>query len=598
MPAPTPVAVGLFGAAGPIDLRQLGVPVETQALKRGAVLMRQHEAADALYVVVTGRFAVTVEGRSGVIAEIGSGEPIGEIAFLASGTRTATVTALRDSVVMRLGRETFDALSETNPSLLRQLTVALAQRLGATNQVGASYTKTPPRTIALIGAGDEPVAPEFVSGLIKALEASARTIAVGDCPMAGASAPPARLDTAEVIQSLNALEDQYDCILFIADAALTPWSEQAMRQADLILVVGRHGAPREPGAVERRGAELLTSHGQRLVLLHDRRGAVRGTAGWLASRNVTMHHHIALDTPGDFARLVRFINGTAIGLVACGGGAYSAAHIGLYQALVQSGVEFDIMGGTSGGAAMTAAFVLGASPDDIDRATHDVFVTNKAMGHWTWPRYSLIDHTHFDRHVSALYAGIDIEDMWLPYFAVSANLSLHVTQRHTTGDLWEAVRASSSIPVLLPPYYDRHGHMLVDGAIVDNVPVRVMHEMKSGPNIVVNFKAPTVECFPVDYDQLPGRWRLLAQLMSPLPGRRPPEAPGIPMVLMRSLMANRQDFERHLGPGDVVMRPPLPEDMGVMDWHRHTELKRRTFEWTLAEFAGLDAAIKAMLSNK
>ena len=495
MPAPTPVAVGIFGEAGPIDLRQLGVPVETQSLKRGAVLMRQYEAADALYVVVTGRFAVTVEGRSGVIAEIGSGEPIGEIAFLASGARTATVTALRDSVVMRLGRDTFDALSETSPSLLKHLTVALAQRLGATNQVGAPHTKTRPRTITLIGVGDGPVAPEFVVGLLAVLQASTRTIAIGDCPMAGASAPPARLDTADAIQSLNALEDHYDCILFIADAALTAWSEQAMRQADLILVVGRHGAPCEPGAVERRAADLLTKDGRRLVLLHPRRGPVRGTAGWLASRNVTMHHHVALDTPGDFARLVRFINGTAIGLVACGGGAYSAAHIGLYQALAQSGVAFDIMGGTSGGAAMTAAFVLGASPDDIDRATHDVFVTNKAMGHWTWPRYSLIDHTHFDRHVSALYAGIDIEDLWLPYFAVSANLSLHETQRHTAGDLWEAVRASSSIPVLLPPYYDRHGHMLVDGAIVDNVQVRFMHDMKSGPNIVVNFKAPTVSVF-------------------------------------------------------------------------------------------------------
>ena len=138
-----------------------------------------------------------------------------------------------------------------------------------------------------------------------------------------------------------------------------------------------------------------------------------------------MHHHVALDEPGDMERLYRFINGTALGLVACGGGAYCAAHIGLYKALLQAGLTFDIMGGTSGGGAMTAAFAMGTSPDDVDRATHEIFVTNKAMRRYTWPRYSLLDHTHFDRQLANHYAGIDIEDLWIPYFAVSTNLSSH-----------------------------------------------------------------------------------------------------------------------------------------------------------------------------
>jgi NTE family protein len=108
---------------------------------------------------------------------------------------------------------------------------------------------------------------------------------------------------------------------------------------------------------------------QRLVLLHEARAHHRHGA-WLAKRNIAMHHHVALDDVGDVERLYRFINGTAAGLVACGGGAYCAAHIGLYKALTQSGLVFDIMGGTSGGGAMTAAFAMGADPDDVDRATH------------------------------------------------------------------------------------------------------------------------------------------------------------------------------------------------------------------------------------
>ena len=95
--------------------------------------------------------------------------------------------------------------------------------------------------------------------------------------------------------------------------------------------------------------------------------------------------------------------------------------------------------------------------------------------------------------------------MWIPYFCVSTNLSSYDLHRHRQGDLWGAVRASGSIPVLLPPYYTKDGHMLVDGAILDNVPIRVMHELKSGPNVVISFEVPKLQRFEVDYRSLPGR---------------------------------------------------------------------------------------------
>ena len=45
------------------------------------------------------------------------------------------------------------------------------------------------------------------------------------------------------------------------------------------------------------------------------------------------------------------------------------------------------------------------------------------------------------------------------------------------------------------------------------------------------------------------------------------------------MMANRQEFERHLRPEDLLMVPPVPPDMGMLDWHRHTELMDRTYRW-------------------
>src|SRR5262249_56152997 len=97
---------------------RLAAELETLNLKRGDALVRQGETADALYIVVTGRFLVTVAGRREAVAELGPGQPVGEIAFLAGGARAATVTALRARLVLRPGRARVEGVSAANPSLL------------------------------------------------------------------------------------------------------------------------------------------------------------------------------------------------------------------------------------------------------------------------------------------------------------------------------------------------------------------------------------------------------------------------------------------------------------------------------------------------
>lgn len=148
-----------------------------------------------------------------------------------------------------------------------------------------------------------------------------------------------------------------------------------------------------------------------------------------------------------------------------------------------------------------------------------------------------------------------------------------------------AVRASGSIPVLLPPVYTPDGRMLVDGALLDNVPVRVMREMKSGPNVVVSFETPADQRFDVRYEDLPDRIGLVKALLNPFRRARLPQAPGLAAVLMRALMANRAGFAQHLGPDDMLLSPPIPADMGPLHWHRHRELSALAYAWTKARIA-------------
>ncbi|MEI9901395.1 MAG: cyclic nucleotide-binding domain-containing protein [Hyphomicrobium sp.] len=85
LPKSEPFAAGIFSELGTEERAALVAELETRSLKRGDVLVRQGETADALYIVISGRFAVTLEGRREPLTEIGPDQPIGEIASSPAG---------------------------------------------------------------------------------------------------------------------------------------------------------------------------------------------------------------------------------------------------------------------------------------------------------------------------------------------------------------------------------------------------------------------------------------------------------------------------------------------------------------------------------
>ena len=152
------------------------------------------------------------------------------------------------------------------------------------------------------------------------------------------------------------------------------------------------------------------------------------------------------------------------------------------------------------------------------------------------------------------------------------------------------VRASSAIPGLLPPFYTHDGSMLVDGCLVDNVPLAQMHQMKSGPNLVVHFGEPATEMFDVDYAALPGRFELLASLLMPFRRKALPAAPSAVNVLWRSLVAHQRYDTLPTTPLDMVMRPPTPDGIDVTDFDRHQEIFQSSYRWARETIAVSEAA--------
>jgi NTE family protein len=572
--------IAVFSGLGLEERLRLAAAAEAVAVSRGEVLIRQGADADALYIVVSGRFVVTRDGSQHPVAEIGPGQPIGEIAFLSGCKRTATVTALRDSLVQRLSREDFDAIVARDPKIWQSLTTTLARRLAETTAATAPPPDPKPRTVAIIRAGGSDIPNGFIERFQKALGAKVRTLVV--TPLSAANVlGTAVYNSAKATEALNALESSYDVTVLVADHSLTPWSEKVIHHADLVLAVGLHTADAQENALERVAAVLLPSDARRLVLTHATQSRVTGTARWLDGRQVGMHHHVALNGDADFSRLVRFIMGEARGLVACGGGAWCAAHVGIYRGLKHLGYDYDMMGGTSGGSAMTAAFLMEADLEAIQQSIHAMFVERKAMRRLTLPRFSLMDHARFDYELQRLYGDTDIEDLWLPYFAVSTNLSRYKIHVHRRGPVWKAIRASASVPVIFPPVYIDDGEMLVDGCVLDNVPLKTMHALKSGPNTVISFMVPEIERFDVAFNSLPTRQELLWMTLSPWRRSKIPEAPSLINVLMRSLMANRHAFQSSMTADDQLLVPALPAGITLLDWHRHPDLIASGYQWTM-----------------
>ena len=465
--------------------------------------------------------------------------------------RSATIIAVRDSVVLELDRPSFDDIARRIPAVAQTVLRALARRLANTN------ARLPPlkrvaaaRTVAVIAGGEEPLPQIFFDRLDGVVGRAGKGLLLRHA-IVQSMFPGASLGDPAVSSWLNAIENEYELIAYVADTTLTEWTRKSIRQADQVLIVVTGEATATLNPVEAFAFETHAEARRRLVLVHDARASiVAGTADWLSARDVGMHHHVSLEDNEDLRSVHRFLTGRAAGYVAAGGGGFGPAHVGIYKAFAERGVAFDMLGGTSAGAAVLGALAIGMTPEEIDLGIHEVFVTGRGFKRLTFPRYALLDHIHLDEALERLFRGVAIEDAWRPYFAVATVLddSAQGPYLIRRGPLWKAVRASLSLPAVLPPVFTSDGRMLVDGGVIDNVPLRPMKSLKLGPNLVVHFgPRGAQQRFDVDYAAIPGRWQLMGAMLTPSGRRKLPDMPSPVGVLQRCLVMNQN-------PATLVLR--------------------------------------------
>ena len=230
------------------------------------------------------------------------------------------------------------------------------------------------------------------------------------------------------------------------------------------------------------------------------------------------------------------------------------------RALDEAGIPVDAIGGTSIGAVMGSFRAL-----DLDAATREAwalsgFVDSGNLFPPTLPVLSFSSARKVrDLLESPAYLGDRlIEETWIPFFCVSANLTKAETVVHDRGPLATAVRASLSLPGIFPPV--RMGpDLLVDGGVLNNLPVDIMRE---------RFRGGTRHCGRSGgrrrarrsrgYRETPSGWALL---VNRLQGKGEADATPLSLnVLMRAkelagIKAQRQIFAEN--PPDVLIRPDV-----------------------------------------
>lgn len=561
------IGIPLFSGFTDEALADLASRVETIALPAGGVLMAEGEPGDAIYLVRTGRLRASVRDESGnetPVGEAGPGSISGEMALLTDEPRSATVKAVRDTVLLRLGRPDFLDIVRHHPASLLEVTRTLAGRLR--NAQHAQRPAAGIETVALLPASRDRDVAEFAVHLGRALEGAGPAVETVDRHRVerefGPSAPDAELGSPEyatVSRWLGGLEENRSRVLYIMDPQPSEWSHRCARQADVILVVAAADGTSEPGHLETVIGDAHPEARRELVLLQapsvDRPS---GTTPWIEGRDIARHHHVKRGDMAHHARVVRMLTGQAVGLVFSGGGAKAFAHMGIIRALQEAGIPIDMTGGASSGATTACGVAFELPADEIVVYAKRAY---RKLVDYTVPMVALASGAGVDEgHRFVLGEDTGIEDFWLNYFCVATDLTSGSQRIFDSGPAWWAVRASVSIPGVLPPVADAAGHALVDGGLLDNLPVDIMASRMQGFIVASDLRSTDG---PIAGDLsvrgVVSGWSVAARRL--LPFVQPVEVPGIAEILLRSIeVSSRQS--RH--PADYTFRPPV-EAFGALD---------------------------------
>uniref|UniRef100_A0A8D0STJ5 lysophospholipase n=1 Tax=Sus scrofa TaxID=9823 RepID=A0A8D0STJ5_PIG len=550
-------------------VRQIDFALDWMEVEAGRAIYRQGDTSDCTYIVLSGRLRAVIrkdDGKKRLAGEYGRGDLIGVVEALTHQARATTVHAVRDSELAKLPAGALTSIKRRYPQVVTRLIHLLGEKiLGSLQQgsatghqfglhaVGSKWDSGNPAsnlsTVAVMPASEDVPLTAFALELKHALSA------IGPILLLTSDNIKQRLGTAaldslheyRLSSWLGQQEDVHRIVLYQADSTLTPWTQRCIRQADCILIVGLGEQEPTVGELERMLERSAVRAQKQLVLLHRKDGpAPARTVDWLNMRSwCSGHLHLCCprrifsrrslpklvelyervcqrppDRHSDFSRLARVLTGNAIALVLGGGGARGCAQVGIIRALAESGIPVDMVGGTSIGAFMGALYAEERNYSQMriraKQWAEGMTSMVKTVLDLTYPVTSVFSGAGFNSGIYSVFKDRQIEDLWIPAFAITTDISASAMRVHTDGSLWRYVRASMSLSGYMPPLCDpKDGHLLMDGGYINNLPADVARSMGAKVVIAIDVGSQD-ETDLTNYGDALSGWWLLWKRWNPL----------------------------------------------------------------------------------
>jgi len=457
----------------------------------GARLYSHGSPPERLFFILSGRVIIARYGEEGdrVIGYAAAGDPVGEMSVMLGHPRSADTFALRDCEVLILSRADAEQLRAGHADFAAALGDCALRRA---RKPAVGNDEAAPNVFALISTSPSIAIEAHGKTLADALTAlgvktrvlTGLSVDIGTVEEPGTSEEETANPRSESDIIFGKIEQEHDAVLLVTRVEDSPWYRFVLRHADRFFVFARRDArppipfplmpnARSPARRFRLVDLVLLQEGQPACPIRDWHTALN------AERIFKWGNRASID------RIARTIAGKSIGLCLSGGGARAYAHIGIVRAMRELGIPIDFIGGTSMGALIAACVAMDWDDREIHDRIHEAFVASNPLGDFNLPVVALSRGRRVEDRLLLNFSNQLIEDMALPFFCVSTDLTAGEDRVHHFGLLRAALRASIALPGILPPVVDGD-RVLVDGGVINNLPMDVLATRHRGLNIAAD----------------------------------------------------------------------------------------------------------------
>ena len=478
------------------QINAIGSQLSVRPFTAGETLASAGDEVTEFWIVAEGEldaFLTDARGRERFLTTVQHGETVGELIILENSTsRPLRFTARTHGTMLVAPAETLRTWIKVYPQVMQNLFATLSNRFKVVTGVASRSLPSPRLGIIVTTPRGGLLAGRLAARLLAAGERMRVWACQPERLKSGRSWPEA-LPVSELHANdtplLQPPSPEFDRqILVWSPAADGRMDFRSLQGCDEVLWL------LEPGDAAAASQELLpwsTMPGElaqnvRIVWLLDPGMPVSPPeTGWKFQRadiKVPVESNggaiTRLESQG-LDRLFRSLRGFSVGIALAGGGAKGMAHLGVLHELEQAGLSFDVMSGTSAGAMAGILYASGMSPEQaIENFLRDLTPSRLFRFLPKWPNWYLMSQYRsraWDGKLRKYLHNWRLEQLLIPFNAVTVDLVQVGTVVRKTGDAVHAILESINLPVVSKPIL-RNGMALVDGGVLNNLPADVLAE--------------------------------------------------------------------------------------------------------------------------